>query len=48
VDDLVDLLDDEGLTLPVNARMALAVLVNQKELDQQVDAIELSWLASRD
>ncbi|WP_315728295.1 MULTISPECIES: IS110 family transposase [unclassified Bradyrhizobium] len=41
VDSLVDLLDDEALALPANARLALAVLVNQlKELDQQVEAIE--------
>jgi transposase len=41
VDGLADLLDDEELALPANARMALAVLVNQlKELDRQVDAIE--------
>ena len=41
VDGLVDLLDDEELTLPAHARIALAVLVNQlKELDRQVEAIE--------
>jgi len=41
VDGLVDLLDDEELTLPTHARIALAVLVNQlKELDRQVEAIE--------
>ncbi|MGY4281782.1 transposase [Bradyrhizobium sp. LM2.7] len=34
-------LDDDGLPLSANARMALDVLVSQlKELDQQVDAIE--------
>lgn len=37
----LDLLNDEGLTLPANARTALAVLVNQpKKLDQQIDAIK--------
>ncbi|WP_346348056.1 IS110 family transposase [Bradyrhizobium sp. 139] len=41
VDGLVDLLDDEALALPANARLALAALVNQlKELDQQVEDIE--------
>ncbi len=41
VDGLVDLLDDEELTLPAHARIALVVLVNQlKELDRQVEAIE--------
>ncbi|MFK4380936.1 transposase [Bradyrhizobium sp. USDA 223] len=41
VDGLVDVLDDEELTLPAHARIALAELVNQlKELDQQVEAIE--------
>ena len=41
VDGLVDLLDDEELTLPAHARMALAVLVNQlKELNRQIEAIE--------
>ncbi|MDA9421636.1 IS110 family transposase [Bradyrhizobium sp. CCBAU 53380] len=41
VDGLVDLLDDEELTLPAHARIALAVLVSQlKELDRQVEAIE--------
>lgn len=41
VDGLVDLLDDEELTLPIHARIALAVLVNQlMELDRQVEAIE--------
>nr|WP_235782957.1 transposase [Bradyrhizobium murdochi] len=37
----MDLLDDEELTLPAHARMALTVLVNQlQELDRQVEAIE--------
>ena len=41
VDSLVDLLNDEELTLPAHARMALTVLVNQlQELDRQVEAIE--------
>ncbi|TWB46942.1 transposase IS116/IS110/IS902 family protein [Bradyrhizobium sacchari] len=41
VDGLVYVLDDEELTLPAHARIALAVLVNQlKELDRQVEAIE--------
>jgi transposase len=41
VDGLADLLEDEGLTLPAHARIALAVLVSQlKELDRQVEAIE--------
>ncbi|MCP3413585.1 transposase [Bradyrhizobium brasilense] len=41
VDGLVALLDDEELTLPANARMALPGFVTQlKELDQQVEAIE--------
>lgn len=40
VDGLVDLLDDEELTLPANARMALGVLNQLKELDRQGDAIE--------
>ncbi|WP_225129230.1 IS110 family transposase [Bradyrhizobium sp. IC3123] len=41
VDGLVDLLDDEELTLPAHARIALAVLVSQlKELDRQVEAIK--------
>ncbi|MDF0522926.1 IS110 family transposase [Bradyrhizobium yuanmingense] len=41
VDGLVDLLDDEELTLPAHARIALAVLVSQlKELGRQVEAIE--------
>jgi transposase len=41
VDGLVVLLDDEELTLPAHARIALAVLVNQlKELERQVEAIE--------
>lgn len=41
VDGLVDLLDDEELSLPAHARIALTVLVNQlKELDRQVEAIE--------
>ena len=41
VDGLVVLLDDEELTLPAHARIALAVLVNQlKELDRQVETIE--------
>ena len=41
MDGLVDLLDDEDLTLPAHARIALALLVNQlRELDRQVEAIE--------
>jgi transposase len=41
VDGLVDLSDDEELTLPAHARIALSVLVNQlKELDRQVEAFE--------
>lgn len=41
VDALVDLLDDEGLALPANARMALGVLVSQlQDLDQKIGAIE--------
>lgn len=41
VDCLVALLDDEELTLPANARMALPGFVTQlKKLDQQVEAIE--------
>jgi transposase len=41
VDGLVEMLDDERLTLPAIARVALAALVNQlKELGQQIEAIE--------
>ncbi|MDF0523320.1 transposase [Bradyrhizobium yuanmingense] len=41
VDSLLYLLDDEELTLPAHARIALAVLVSQlKELHRQVEAIE--------
>nr|WP_246648863.1 transposase [Bradyrhizobium canariense] len=41
VDGLVDLLNDEELTLPTHARIAVTVLVNQlKELDRQAEAIE--------
>lgn len=48
VDGLVDVLDDEELTLPAHARVALAALVDQlKELDGQVEAIEPERLRSR-
>lgn len=41
VDGLVQMLDDDQLSLPTTARMALAALVNQmKEVDRQIEAIE--------
>jgi transposase len=41
VGGLVDMLDEEALTLPTTARIALVALVNQlKEFDSQIDAIE--------
>lgn len=41
VDGLVQMLDDDQLSLPTTARMALGALVNQmKEVDRQIEAIE--------
>lgn len=38
---MVQMLDDDQLSLPTTARMALAALVNQmKEVDRQIEAIE--------
>ncbi|WP_247449038.1 transposase [Bradyrhizobium sp. 180] len=46
VDGLVAVLEDDGLMIPANARMALTALVSQlQELDKQIEAIEQDALA---